>query len=597
MKPCSVALALSLSLTLLPAALGAQSRDLRRQIPATAWGYVQFEGMASARAAFDRMPESAPFKALMKTLKKKGLLAEMEDGLQMGMDQINEGIGQLGHSTAEFRALVSRPMVLVVGRPTLISEGMMPSLLLMVDVAKAEKEAQSLLETLAMLSTTMGEAELMELREPRMTVAHFAKGPGKIAWTIQDKVLYLSLGTGLLRDTLATSAGTKPALTLPSLLAQSEKSLGRKPELSLYMDLHKVQDSLGWLMPYEVVELGRILGLEGVEGLYYGAAATEKGFFEVERLLIPGSKGGLAQRMLGKPTPCAAAELAEKDTLLFTSMQVDTRALTEAFQKILPLLPPQVQDRVERRILGGSWQMEPILGMDANALADQFGGEWSFALQAPRGSELIPEVLLFVPVQDSAKVLNMVQGLLQMAPEVTLRDQKVGEEHVYVISLPKHVRQQVPLTPAFTFKNGFMIWSINARSLKNQARHWPTPAESYAGTEAFRKLRRSTQGAASLLFLHLQTGFARLYNNKALKGMALAGINQENPGLDLNLDDLPTTEQLAPLFQDAAYSFLWDEHGPVTRTENSPVSYARILVYGASFFDWFLEQAAKNEIR
>ncbi len=597
MNPCSAALALSLSLTLLPAALGAQSRDLRDRIPASAWGYVQFEGLEACRAAFARLPEKAPFLALMKTLKEKGLLAPMKDGLQMGMDQMSDGMGSLGHSTAEFRALASRPMVLVVGRPTLISEGMFPSMMLMVDVAKAEQEARSLLETLAMLSTTMGEASLIDLRQPKMTVARFRRGPGKVAWTIQDKVLYVSLGTGLLRESLATGAGKNAALRLPPMLQKTEDGLGSKPQISLYLDLRKVEKSLGWLMPYEAVEIGRILGIRGIEGLYWGGAASEKGFLDIYQILVPGNKDGLVQGLFSQPTQCAAARLAAKDTLLFGSYQVDTRRLTDAIREVFPLLPPEAQDEAERNFLRGNRELQQRLGMDFKELTQQFAGEWSLALQAPRGSELIPDLLLFVPVQDPDKMLGMVKNLLQMAPEVKFRDQKVGDEHVYVISLPKKVKRKMPLTPAFTFKNGFMIWSLNARSLKNQARHWPTPEESYAGSPAFQKLRRGDQGASSLIHLHLKTGFSLLWDNKQLMGMALMGINQENPDLNLSLDDLPTSEQLAPLFQDASISSVWNETGLHTRMENYPLSYTRVLVYGASFFDWFLEQTIKNEIR
>lgn len=597
MNPRTVALAFSLSLTLLPAMLPAQHRDLRQRVPATAWGYLQFEGLEACRKAFDRLPESKPFRALMKTLKDKGLLQAMDDGLQMGMDKMNAGIGASGHSTAEFRALASRPMVLVVGRPTLIAEGMVPSVLLMVDVAKAENEAKALLSTLATITAAQGNASLVELREPRITIARYRKGPGKVAWTLRDQVLYLSLGAGLLRDTLATSEGKAHAMKLPAPLQKTEASLGAKPELSLYMDLHKIQESLGWLMPYEMLELGRILGIQGIQGYYYGAAATPKGLVEADRLLIPGNPHGLMQRLMARPTQCAAANLAEKDTLLFASARLDTRGLIDAFEQILPLLPPAVQDQVEHGYLQGNKNIEQGIGMDADALAAQFQGEWSLALQAPRGSELLPDLMLFVPVKDADKALSMVQALLRRAPNVKLLDQKVGEETVYIVSLPKKAKSRIPLTPAFTFKNGFMIWGLNARALKNQARHWPTPAESYAGTAAFQHLRKGTHGASSLLFLHLQSGFARLWDNQQLKGLLLMGINENNPGMDLRSEDLPTSAQLAPLLQDTSMAMVWDENGPAGRAENSPLGAARVVVYGGSFLDWFLEGAVANEIR
>ncbi|MEZ5990406.1 MAG: hypothetical protein R3F30_15085 [Planctomycetota bacterium] len=546
--------------------------------------------------------------ALLGKYREKGWLRPPEDAIQGGIDRLSQGIGQLGHSTSEVQALLTRPRLVCIGRPTIVAEAMVPSTLLLVDVAGKEKEARSLVTTVATLATRFvpGLAYSETREEPALSLLTHDRKFGRLAWTIRDGVLFLGLGEDFLREALAVQRGANKAalvgdarpLALPESLRRTEAALPARPLASLWLDASKLERAVGWLVPYEVLHLGRILGLEGIQGWYQAVVPHQGGLVEVSRLLVPGSNDGLLQQLAGAPVSCGSAALAPPETLLYACANVRPGAIVRALPQVLERLPAAVAERVERGRERVEQRTSRILGIGLEELMRRFDGEWSVALTAPAPGSWVPELMLFVPAPDPDAALTWIRDRVAAKVEgLRFVTQKVGNQEVHVLSLPPQVRSRVPVTPALTFRDGMMVVSLNALALKNRVNAWSAGGPSYADTEAFQGLRRRAGEASLLAFVHLGTRVADLWDNKTLSGLLVQGLRAGTGDPDVGVEDLPTAAQVAALLQDAAFTARWSAEGLETRELDVPLSGGHMLVYGGAFLDWLLEETVKSELR
>jgi hypothetical protein len=585
-----------LALVLLFASLPGQDRAPESCFPDSSFGVLTFGGLARCT---ETSTANKLFDLGRRTLARLGhdeaaLLGRPET--QQTLEHLKDACAEVGISPADLRTLLQGSMALGVGRPSLQALGM-PSLCLAIDVHGRESSATALLAKLEPLaakgrrwltrdSYSAEGVEIVRLRESRsgFVVSH----------TLHDGWLLVATGTGYLEECLRALRGQTPNLATTELVRRGRKH-SVKPLASLLINARPLARALEPIAPYEIAAIGRSLGIEALEGLYWASSADATGATDVVLIGLPGDRTGLLKAPFGKPCSTRFAALCPSDTLVYLGLAIDREAAVAAAERIAEHLPAQLRQEIDRGARRGfgrgiGRELEP-LGVrpeDLQSLADCIGNEAALAVSFDHG---VPQVTLMVELEDAKRAETL---LLETGGRVVARGRnaRLHSRDVEGSRLHFVAGLGTGLSPAFAVRDGVLItslWRTNVESvLARTGLDQPT-------LRSHSDLERAIQSAPASMVMHARMAdvIAKLYG--LVRGPAEHQLRQEFPDLPAT-DLLPSAEELAAAIGDITLAMGADDAG-FHAVQRHPLGLGCLVALTGAGLDWLLERAATVRTR
>ncbi|MAE76423.1 MAG: hypothetical protein CMJ85_06120 [Planctomycetes bacterium] len=561
--------------------------------PDSSYAVLRFGGLDRCRKTAQQMP-------LFRLVRQKLAQGEFDlaslanHELRHFKRDFGRAVRDAGLKPDDLRTLLGGEMALGVGRPTLAFFGA-PSLLLAIETKGREEKVVAVLDRLERnMSQGMGSGitwtserfdgvEILKVAASRLGI-----GGMSAAYAHTGGYLLLGTGTAYLKDCLRTMKQPGRSIRRSTTYTKGVELLRGQPLLSMFLNCKPLGQMAGPVLPYEAQDLGRALGIEQIEGLYWGAANDRGAGHDLMLAGMPGNAAGLLKSAFSQPTSCRAAKLCPRDTAAFASIRCDARATIKAAGNLLQHLPPgagqainqAIQEASQPRNLGG-----PRIGLtrdDLILLANHLGSEFSLAVTMNRGT---PGALLFAELKDPEAAQEDIVALLsrvfdgEHAPRLRQRKSK----GIWFIS-----QRGWPVTPALAFRDGMMIVSPFIQNLDSTIVQLNKGEPMLAMEKAFREARQS-MGRASVFGAAFLGRIAKQVWTPA-RGIIENALNRE--GLDGEAL-LPTADELASVVGTLTGAGITDQSGFLYQ-EHSPFGTASVLAIGGWGLDWLLKQGLSS---
>lgn len=534
------------------------ARSIAEIVPADAWAFVEFAGLAACRQAAER----TGLFALGRDLWARGLaerlqrragisVAELAGGLQAGLRRA-------GFDPGAVRALLQGPAVLAIGRPTMKRNQMAPSVLAAFDVRGREAAARSVLES--------AQAGVQRLGLRRVPAARVVLGVPVTAWiggrgavgemfhAVFDGRLLLSNSFGFLEDSVRTWRGERPSVAADRGLGQAFQHVRGRPLANVWVSLRPFTTALAPFLPYESRAVGEALGVLDAQGVLLSWATEGPASRDVFHLGVKGPAEGLIRQAFGLPASARAAKACPPDTLIYFTWALDPRGSLDALARAYRALPVREEISRELRRETGA-DVEQFLRR-TRRLLEGVGKEITLAMPMPLASGIQPSFLAVLDVTDAEAVRRTLDSL------PGLSDWKRARFREHTI---RYAQERVRVgrggggfwRPAYAVTDEFLVAGTDVPTVKAALRRLEGGGRSLADEAEFREARRRVPEASALGVVRLRALVREVWDTVRL-GLAVA-VQQEDPEFDP--ETLPDAEELESRVTDLVAGTFADDQG------------------------------------
>lgn len=589
-----------LSALLFAAVAVAQTKtpQLEDLLPASTYAVLRHGGHQAMARAIDAMPMAGVVRDFLAKLPAELRASRFERGLDEGVEQIREVLQHLSLAGGDLRSLLSKPIVLAMGRLTL--EGMGPSLALLLEAgderAAFDRCWQALERQLAQHGVPV-QAAAEEVAGMPVRTVRFGLGTPPVFVGEVAGALVVTNSRGYLAEIGRVARGQQPALSRPEV-AGLQRVMAELPGPalgSLFVNLRSVMAMFDAHLPYEAAELARALGVAGLDSLYYGFAASRLGGCDLVHLGIPGSQDGLCKAVVGKPVDLALARLCSANTVLFAASSFDVPAALDAWQRVLDLLPGGLGSEV-RSEMGRDLARElRHLGMqpaELETLLRAFGNQVGFAVSLEKGAIPKPELLARIAVRDPAPVQALLQRLEAAVAQHGLewKERQVGADSIRFVALPLDLgEQQLQVSPCYVLRGGELLLGSDVLGMVRALKQAERPAESFAEQPDFATVAAESRGKSGVL--HLRWFRAADLGWRTVEQFGFPWLDSHRDELGFGSDALPEAEAMAQALGTNTMTFAVDATGVLFKNHGT-LSYAALLAVGGTVLDEVLRRAS-----
>ncbi|MGE0142380.1 MAG: hypothetical protein AB7I19_03895 [Planctomycetota bacterium] len=544
-------------------------------LPETTIAFATFAGLDACKAA----AASSPLVEMAERLVKEKMGATPgQIFAQEGIRELDRELSELGMDSRGLHAVLSRPLALGVGRPTVFENEMLPSFGLVVDLGENGQDASECLKRfIGMLedkNSISGETVTMHGVDVRL-LSHESR-TGEVAYAEFDHFAVLSIGTGYLRDILAIAKTNAPSVRARSVATAAAASHQGNALLWGAVDLEPIDALVRRYIPYEFASLVESLGVAKIRGFSF--SLSHEGGTSVDRFdaLAEVDESGLLAAIGGGRV--AAADLARLSphSLLVAGMSTDTKALWNGLESIYRGLPKIVRSEFDREVHREVERELRHVGMNVREMRDL---STSIGPTAVIGVSLhpaligIPQGIWIAQVRDGKNMADVLASIIESRGG-ELQEQNADGVLVRWLALE---RAPAGVSFAFTQVGDRLMISNDARYLRQCARGENgglTPSSNVA-------VQNALDSQSHWIWLRLQDNIARLMERHLPMLENLLEANEDSP---ISAEDLPTAEELAAALRDVTVGMGVRRDGIGFRM-TAPLGLGGVLAVFGTWFD------------
>ncbi len=563
-------------------------------VPTSTYAVLQFGGIERCAGSTRQWPIAEMIGTFVHKLPVETREEHLDRGLEQAAEQVRRALGRAKIGPADVRDLLSCPMTMALGRPTI--EGMGPSVALLVELGNHQAAVERLLATgegalrrgggPGMQDTNVGGVAAKMLQIPNGPPVFVARVGGQLC---------LTNSRGLLGEIAAVQRGEQAALTQATVLGNLGQQLGAQPIVSAYANTAMIARMLEPVLPYEAGQWADALGAGSLDALYAGFGATDSAGVDLVHIGLRGSPEGLIKSSCHKPADLGFADYCSDNTVLFAARSLDIAALLDAAQRFVKLLPQEAQREIERefgRELTRELRHVGMTPADLEGMLRAFGDQIGLAIGLEAGAIPKPELLLRVGVRDRQTMQALLQHLEQaVANEAGMewKTRKVGDLEVRYFNLP--IEDKLQLTPCYALTDDAVMVASDVMALTRALRRAEEPGESLSAQADFKAMAKEFGGANELL--HVRAFRLAELGWRTVETFAYPQLDAHREQIGFGSEALPDAETMASALGSSTFACFVDERG-ITQRHRGLISIGSILATVGTLADEVLNRASSK---
>lgn len=580
LRSSRVAVALGLGL-----ALSAQSRTTsgRRSVedvlPPSTYAAASTAGLAAAADAANGSSLAPVVRHLLQQLPAELRERMVERELTRMADEVQADLQREGLRPADVRALLSRPMVLAMGRFTI--EGMGPSVALVVDEGDAGAALQRCREfVLRQLPGRNRRTEEVRIGEHAAVVSRAPEQPPLFTASIGG--YFVATNSRPYLTELAAVVGGAPAWSQTSRLGELRGELAGQPLLSAFVDGRQLTGWLQPLMPYETATYADVLGLGGIDAVYAATTADR----DLLHVGLGGSARGLCKVAWSQPVDLSFVKSCSPNTVLLAASSLDLGALFPAMRQLIDLLPPPAGEELQRELVAGFRSAGTTARHVENVLA-ALGTQVAMAVSLEKGPVPKPEVLLRIAVRDAERLAPMLrhveEAVAQQGLEWKARD--VDGKQVRYVEIPLD-GAPLQLSPCYVLHDGALWIASDMAAMVRMLNAGDGALTQEADVQAL--LGRAAKASG---FVHVRSARAVELGWRSVESNLFPMLDSKRDEVGFGSEVMPDGEQVAAALATSTTTWRIDERG-VTVASHGPIRLGALWSGFALLIDEVLQRAS-----
>ncbi|MBK8099696.1 MAG: hypothetical protein IPK26_21530 [Planctomycetes bacterium] len=590
-------LGLAFAATSIAQAPPTMARALEDLLPASSYACFRFGGLEACAKAADSTAVAEIVRSLLERLPAELRQQHVEGHLEQVTNQVQKQLQRVGVGVADLRVVLGRPMVLAIGRPTI--EGMGPSVALVADIGPAGEAARRLLAAFEAIAAQEGHGAVTfadtDVDGVPMRAMNIHDGPTVVAGEV-DGCLVITNSRRYLRDIAAVKAGKAPSLAKGSNLGAAAARLPVPALASLFLNTQPLMSILDPVLPYEATDLGRALGVSGLDSIYAGITGDAHGGADVLRIGLAGDEKGMLKALVSAPADLGFAARCSKNTVAFAVGNLDVLAVVDAFQRFAELLPAPARAELQRELPRDLARELRQLGTTpeaAQALLGSFGTQFGMAMSLEAGAMPKPELLFSLAVRNWQQVTPLLSRLEAMAAQqagVEWKSRKAGERTIRFVDLPLP-QANLQLSPCYVQTEDSLLIASDVAALLRALGQHKKPDDALAAQPDFATVAKRCAGASGVF--HLRLFRAAELGWRTVETMAYPQIDAHKDQIGIDSEALPDAETIAR----ALGTITWAAHvdtDAVILQNHGTVAFGAILAGLGRAVDEVLARAGRR---
>ncbi len=292
-----------------------------------------------------------------------------------------------------------------------------------------------------------------------------------VGYCLTDELLLVGFEESLLEHCVQQlkAPGAAGTLAASEVLRTSRKHAAGDLVLESLLNVRAFKQRLGGLVPVEVQRAIETLGLDAIEGVYYGSSIRDGGGWDTLSVHAPGPRQGLLACGGDRPFHQGTFALVPDEAVFASALRFDS---AQAFETILEALEHVVPPVAIEEIDQGLEMARRQLGFDPiEDLLKTLGSELVGFVELPRNG-VIPSGTLALALDDAERFNGTLQRLLTESRAPVQRVDFRGTT-LHVIDA-----EDLPIAPSFAIANGRLILSSTPGALKRTLVGLEAPRES-----------------------------------------------------------------------------------------------------------------------
>ncbi|MHC4375209.1 MAG: TPR end-of-group domain-containing protein [Planctomycetota bacterium] len=280
-----------------------------------------------------------------------------------------------------------------------------------------------------------------------------------VGYCLTDDMLLVGFEEALLEHCVKQlkAPGAEGTLAASEALRASRKHAAGELVLESFLNVEAFKQRVGGLIPIEVNRALETLGLDAIEGVYYGTSIHQGGGWDTLAVHAPGPRTGLLACGGGQPFSQSTFAMVPDEAVLVSAVRFDGG---QAFETILDamghVVPPVAFEEFDR----GLARAESQLGFNPiDDLLNTLGSELVGFVELPRNG-VIPSGTVALSLDDAERFNSTLQRLLTESRAPVKRVDYRGTL-LHVIDA-----EDLPIAPSFAISNGRLILSTTPGALK-----------------------------------------------------------------------------------------------------------------------------------
>jgi hypothetical protein len=544
-------------------------------LPETTIAFAAFSGLEACRTA----AASSPLVQMAERIVQERMGATPGQLFaQEGIREMDRELDELGMDARGLHAVLSRPLALGIGRPTLFEDEMIPSFGLVVDLGDDGQDASACMKRFiqALDDKAVIESETVTLHGVEVRLLNHQHRTGEVAYAEFDGFAVLSIGTGYLRDILATAKANAPSVRSRAVATAAAAQHQGNALLWGAVDLEPIDSLVRRYIPYEFASLVENLGVHKIRGFSFSLA--HEGGTSVDRFdaLADVDEKGLLSAIGGGRI--AAADLARLSphALLVAGMNTDTKAAWDGLEAMYRGLPKMMRREFDREVHREVERELRHIGMSVSqmrSLASSIGPTAVVGVSLHPALIGMPQAIWIAQVRDGQNVADSLATLIE-GRGGELQEQASDGVRVRWMSfeyLPAGV------SFAFTQVGDRLMISNDARYLRQCARGENAGLQPSSNA----MVREALDAQSHWIWLRLQDNIGRLMERHL---PLLENFLEANPDAPISAEDLPSAEELAAALRDVTLGMGVRRDGIGIRL-TGPLGFGGALAVFGTWFD------------
>lgn len=557
-------------------------------LPAQTYAAVRFGGLAACRDASGELPLAPLVASFLQRLPPDVRAAHLDRGLDHASLMLQNRVQRLGLSPADLRAVVSRPMVLALGRLSI--EGMGPSVALVIDEGDSRDAigrcatalSALLLPTGAHPGSAAPAVAPTDVNGVAVRILHVPQGPPIFMGSIAGHFVVTN-SRGYLGEMVDVVRSGAPCLAAQSRLADLRARLTQPALASVFVNTASLVSIFDAHLPYETAAFGKALGIGALDSLYAATTAGPQGGIDVLHIGVRGDEKGLLKALVAQPADLGLAEFCSPNTVVFAAGSLDAPAVVDAFGQFLALLPASVREQIRGPLLtnlGRNLRQMGTTPRAIDALLRAFGTQVSVALGLEKGAVPKPELLLRLQVRDPGAVASAMQRLEAMTADaggVAWKTRQVGEHTIRFCNL-ELPGAPLQVSPCYVLGEQGLLCGSDVATLVRALRQAENRDESLAAQDDFRTLVADAQGASGVL--HLRLSRAVELGWRTVESWLYPQLDAHALEIGFGSDALPDAEAVGKALGTSTFLYHVDDEGLTVKYLGSLALGAQLAAFG-----------------
>ena len=555
-------------------------------VPADSSVVLEFAGLEQCRTAWSTHGLGELLNTTLEQLDAEQRSVLFEPWENEIAPQLNRLLEEIDLSPATVRGLLQGPVVLAVGRPTFGGGVLMPSVALVLDVSGATRSAEravSRLEAVVpQIGRGRGSVEHETVAGVDTRVVHPGEpGVGDFFLGATSGRLILSNSRGYFRACVSVIERQAPSAASTPAYAAARRQLPGDPLGSVWINTGPLMATLQPFLPYEADEIGELLGVGGLHGVYLAAGTDGASGTEVLHIALPGEQTGLFRAGFSGSVNLDVTKYCDPETLAFLALKVDPAAFYQALTALVDQLPQWVPEEGRREITRAVAEIEQAAGQ-----LMILSGDIAVAANAQRLVP-IPEITAFIGLADTEGADGHLRELLAQISEGDVSSQSFMDTEIFTV--PVQI-EQVNLAPSFAIHDGMLIVSTFPQVLKSVLRRGGKQARQFSQHPAMGGIQAQAGDSNGVLYFGAGE-IASLLLDTPLQQQLRVEIQR----LDINPDVVPEPEDMASALGSLLVSLRVDEEG-LTVTSRSAAGQGTALALAGYLVDRALRYLIDKDV-